>query len=132
MSRQTIKSHEFLNKNRVELVLVQSSYALIGEVSSFAVYFLEYNEGPYLECGKEDHHYMVCNTVHFPLTNFIAAVECFQLYLRYYGVEGNLSSTELWNQIKHLPTMYLEEIKSLHDSLFQKTNTPPGTQIGSQ
>jgi hypothetical protein len=52
MTQQTIKSHEFTNKSRVELLFDEGNYATIGKVQSYLVLFLEYNKGPYYE-GQE-------------------------------------------------------------------------------
>jgi hypothetical protein len=41
----TIKSHQFENKNKIELSVVSGDYYCIGEVQCFSVYFLEYNTG---------------------------------------------------------------------------------------
>ena len=134
MAQTTIKSHKFLNKNKVEMVLDEGDYGTIGNVESFAVYFLEYFDGPYIENGKEDHHYMVCNTVHFPLSDFLSAVRYFQLYIDYIQQTDKTKADSIWNEMKRIPNMRLEEIKSFHDTLFEKKDTQmlPGISINFQ
>jgi hypothetical protein len=134
MTQQTIKSHEFTNKSRVELLFDEGNYATIGKVQSYLVLFLEYNKGPYYEGQENDHHYMVCNTVHFPLSDFLSAVRYFQLYIDYIQQTDKTKADSIWNEMKRIPNMRLEEIKSFHDTLFEKKDTQmlPGISINFQ
>ncbi len=65
MSKIIIKSHQFENKNKIELSVVSGDYVPnIGEVQCFSVYFLEYNTGSYFEDSNQGYHYQVCGTVY--------------------------------------------------------------------
>ena len=135
MTQQTIKSHEFTNKSRVELLFDEGNYATIGKVQSYLVLFLEYNKGPYYEGQENDHHFMVCNGVHFALTNFIDAIKCFDLYCKMYNPEQTDEKfDDVQRKVKNLSWMKLEDIKSFHDTLFQKgvVGELPGAQIEYQ
>ena len=113
MSKIIIKSHQFENKNKIELSVVSGDYYCIGEVQCFSVYFLEYNTGSYFEDSNQDHHYQVCGTVYFPLTDFLSAVKYFHFYFDY--IQQSKETKDFSGIL-----MDLKEIKSLHDSLFEK------------
>ena len=119
MSITTIRLHEFKNKNKVELVFEKGDYATVGSVMSFCVYFLEYCQGSYFGESEQDHHYMVCSSVHFPLTNFLEAVKAFNLYVKLFE-SCEVSYEEAWKNIEKIENMSLEEIKTFHDSYFDK------------
>ena len=109
----TIKSHQFENKNKIELSVVSGDYYCIGEVQCFSVYFLEYNTGSYFEDSNQDHHYQVCGTVYFPLTDFLSAIKYFHFYIEY--IQQSKETKEFSGIL-----MDLKEIKSIHDSLLEK------------
>lgn len=137
MAEHIIASHEFPNKSKIVLTFDHGDYGTIGEVSSFSVFMLEYNDGPYFENGKEVCHYMVTNTVYFPLTSFPEAVRRYKQYIDYFtaALSGDFISAgeqaKLWRKTKTEPSMRLEDIKSFHDSLLDLKGEPvlPGAQI---
>ena len=119
MSITTIRLHEFKNKNKVELVFEKGDYATVGSVMSFCVYFLEYCQGSYFGESEQDHHYMVCSSVHFPLTNFLEAVKAFNLYVKLFE-SCEVSYEEAWKNIEKIENMSLGKNKSFHVSYFEK------------
>ncbi len=119
MSITTIRSHEFKNKNKVELVFEKGDYATVGSVMSYCVYFLEYCQGSYFGESEQYHHYVVCSSVRFPLTNLLEAVKAFNLHVKLFESD-EVSHEEAWKNIEKIENMTLKEIKTFHDNYFEK------------